>query len=270
MKINTLPLRTALLALGLAALLAGCGTTGDNGTATNKGSNDTPRQQFLAERSGTVTPGVVTNTTAYGQSNGGDASDPASMPVFGSVESASPDSLVITNSMDNTKTNVKINNDTKITKQVAAQLSEIKKGDKVVATGQEDGDAVAALLVQLGVDSTGGPMPFFGAPVTIGGPGPAQGGPAPDSAQPQQMQLTGKPKTAAGTIDTIDGSNLTIKLEDGTTTLVKITNNTHLQRTEDVQASDIKTGDSITAEGTHNGDTLEATQITVMPDTTTR
>lgn len=276
MKANSPVLKVAIAALGLTALLAGCGTntsgTGSSSSTTGSNQDDPAKQQFLIERSGNVTPGVITDTMSFGQARGAfGGPGGGEPPVFGEVESASDTSLVVNNPMEGNKTTVNITKDTQITRQASVQLSDIKQGDKIFALGQEAGDAVAANIIMIGVESQGdSAAPMGGGPIMFGrgpgsGAGPGQGGAMGNPNEPQQIPLNGTPKSVNGTVDKIDSNTISVKAEDGSTTVVQISDDTRLQRTEKAQASDIKAGDTVSAQGTREGDALEAKRITIMP-----
>ena len=83
-----------------------------------------------------------------------------------------------------------------------------------------------------------------------------------DKARYEQMQAEFGKTWTAGTVQSISGTNITIKRTDGVTQTVAVDENTTFRRRrEDITLADIKVGDEINARGTlHNG-TFVATQV---------
>ena len=57
-----------------------------------------------------------------------------------------------------------------------------------------------------------------------------------------------------GQVVSLGNGTMTIKLPDGSTKLVVVSNSTNYLKTDKVSQSDIKTGDTVTIVGTHNSD----------------
>ena len=83
-----------------------------------------------------------------------------------------------------------------------------------------------------------------------------------DKARYEQMQAEFGKTWTAGTVQSISGTNITIKRTDGVTQTVAVDENTSFRRRrEDITLADIKVGDEINARGAlHNG-TFVATQV---------
>lgn len=83
-----------------------------------------------------------------------------------------------------------------------------------------------------------------------------------DKARYEQMQAEFGKTWTAGTVQSISGTNITIKRTDGVTQTVSVDENTTFRRRrEDITLPDIKVGDNISARGAlHNG-TFVATQV---------
>lgn len=256
----------ALGVLGTGVLLVSCGTSTSNSPAQN---NDA-KQQFLAERGGT--PGVMTDTITFGPGGAG-GSPPG---VVGAVESINGSIIAVKNPMDNSKTGVHIADGTTIRKQEVIDLSDIKVGDKVTAFGQKDGDLFQAVVVQVGADAAagdagaGGPVMFFN--------GPAPGGAAPsDSGTPQSVpfggdstvgqagvQSQGMGQNVAGTVEKVESGKITVKSQDGSSTVVQPSAEARITRQVDAKLSDISVGDLISASGSLKGDVFEAEGVSIL------
>lgn len=85
-----------------------------------------------------------------------------------------------------------------------------------------------------------------------------------DKARYEQMQAEFGKTWTAGTVQSITGTNITIKRTDNVTQTVAVDENTSFRRRrEDITLPDIKVGDTITARGAlHNGSFL-ATEVNV-------
>src|SRR4051794_39516039 len=64
-----------------------------------------------------------------------------------------------------------------------------------------------------------------------------------------------------GTVDSINGNVLTVKMRDNTTAQVQINADAQIRTTVDGKVSDIKTGDRVVALGTKTGTVLQAASI---------
>jgi Cu/Ag efflux protein CusF len=83
-----------------------------------------------------------------------------------------------------------------------------------------------------------------------------------DKARYEQMQAEFGKTWTAGTVQSISGTNITIKRTDGVTQTVSVDENTTFRRRrDDITLADIKVGDEINARGAlHNG-AFVATQV---------
>ncbi|MDQ3706649.1 MAG: hypothetical protein M3437_15795 [Chloroflexota bacterium] len=239
--------------IGMGGMLAGCG---EQPTGAGSGQDQSAKDQFLAERQGTVTPG------AGGQ---GDLALPG---VMGTVEKVEGNKLTIKNPIDNSTSIVELANGGKVTKQADGQASDIKVGDDIGAFGSKNGNALEAEVVSLGGDLAGGD----GGPVRIERPtgdntgdyaAPAPGGGF--QAGPgggDMIDAGGMPEFVSGTVEKIDGSTLTVKTKDGTAT-VRLTESTKVHKQVEIALSDLQVGEMILATGSRQGDTFKATAINV-------
>jgi hypothetical protein len=67
-----------------------------------------------------------------------------------------------------------------------------------------------------------------------------------------------------GAVEKVDGNKITIKrMQDGTEVVVQLADGAKINKQATAQASDIKTGDTVTAIGTKNGDTITAETVSI-------
>lgn len=64
-----------------------------------------------------------------------------------------------------------------------------------------------------------------------------------------------------GTVDKIDGTTLSVKAIDGTTTTIQVNTDATIRKEATGQLSDVHIGDRVVANGTRNGDTFQATML---------
>lgn len=70
-------------------------------------------------------------------------------------------------------------------------------------------------------------------------------------------------QNVTGTVDSIDGSTLTIKLRDNTTAKVQLNADATIRKQVQGQPSDIHVGDFVIVNGTKNGDVLQAAGVQI-------
>jgi len=262
----------ALIGAGMA--LAGCGQQGAT-EATQE--QQAAKEQFLAERSG-GTP-VVSDTVRLGP-------DGRQMPgVIGTVDKIDGNTITVKSPFDGTSSTVQIADGAKVSKQAEGELSEIKVGDSVTVIGAKEGETLQADMIRLG-DADG---MMGGGPIMFAGPGAGPGGNVPvDGSQPQVRPFNGgapggaggaqgtapgrrmlggeMPEVISGTVELIEGNLITVKDKDGNSTTVQAKDDAIVLKQVEITPSDLKVGDTIAANGTRNGDVLEATRVQVMPD----
>jgi preprotein translocase subunit YajC len=248
-------------------------------TATTATNSDA-RNQFLAERSGTTTP--ITGTNGLGAPGGQGAGFPG---VVGTVASVASDTLTVQNAANGTATTVHLAANATIRKQVTAQLADIKVGDQLFATGALTGTKLTATVIQLGTTTggagfgggTGRPRGVNGTPGTVftgtpgtgrqfnGTPGTGRqfnGTPGPQGTPGAGFNGAGFNRVS-GTVTAINGSTLTVKTTDGTSATVEVGTSTQIENQQTITLAAVKTGDTVRATGTQNGDIFEATALQV-------
>ncbi|MEO8286084.1 MAG: hypothetical protein ABI670_06575 [Chloroflexota bacterium] len=270
----------AVAIVGLGILLSGCGEQTAGGTSGSGSANqDAVKNQFLADRSGNGTPGVTASGTAL-PGGGGRASG-----LFGTVEKVDGNKLTIKALVDGAESVIQVSDTTTIGKQAQAQASEIKVGDTVTAIGTKDssGSTINAQSVQIGGGGFGGGFGagrgggfgrFNGTPGTRpnGGTGAFPSGTPPagfvrgnGQGGPNAQGTPGVARDfASGSVEKIDGSDVTVKSADGSSATFKIGADTRIQKQVQIKVGDIKQGDNVTAAGQQNGDIFEATSLEIV------
>ena len=270
MRIGSKVWKSLILMVTLAAVLAGCG--GQASTDNNQAAKD----QFLEERSAapTFTPDPNAPADEDVQISGrlGMMGD-AGVGVVGRVEKVEGHEITVSSLMDNTTTTVELTDDAKVYKQVDAQLSDIKVGDRITVMGQMEGDSLTAYSVQLGME---------GSAVEPGGPGgtvmfPRQGSrierlgtpvPGSDRNAPQNMPIerSGRimPEAVFGTVEKVEGDKLTVKSLEGKEVAVQTGTDTTYQKRAEVDTSEITVGVNIVASGEKDGEVFKATQVQII------
>jgi hypothetical protein len=263
---------TATALVGLSLVLSGCSISAGSGSADGSKARDA----FLAERGPAGTPGVATATvTAGGPAQGTDSTQRV---VMGKVEEIDESKLVVSDAMGGVQTTITVGDDTKVTKQVEAGISDIEKGDTVTASARRNGDVLAAEILQIGdTGLTGGAA--IGGFVTEGAPGGpgGPGGPSDSSGlQPapgSQKIITPGPggdKIEAtfdvfkGTVEEAQDGEITIKTNEGKSVTLQISDRTHVLKQEQAGVSDIGVGAHVLASGTDEGQEFRAQSLQLI------
>jgi hypothetical protein len=263
--------KLAIFALVLAlvpTLLAACG-----GQAANDSSNTSAQQQFLAERKGTPDPN-------YTPMPGYVAGAPGAIGIVQKVDGRN---ITARDPQSGSTITIHLADSAKLTTQVDATLSDVKVGDSINAAGVLEDDVLKASMVQIGGGYTGavtftsgGPGDGGGSvtygngavqvPITSSGDSlsvPPPGTPGPPGT-PVALSGVKAPTMASGTVEQINGEMLVIKNQDGKTTTVQVTTNTHLEKRVEIDPSKIQLGMTVIATGDQKGDIFEATAINLL------
>jgi Domain of unknown function (DUF5666) len=168
--------------------------------------------------------------------------------VFGTIQSVSGDSFVVTGRDGKTYT-VKTTAATKVLTQSRARLGDIRTGDlvRILATKGQDG-SLTAVAVQ---DAPAGLAPGAYA----GGRGGANAG------------NSGR-VLVAGSVVSLNGSTLSVASRNGTSTTVAVPASARISRTTALPWSSLAAGARVTAMGTLDTDgSLAASTVMVLPGT---
>lgn len=87
-----------------------------------------------------------------------------------------------------------------------------------------------------------------------------------DKARYEQMRADFGKTWTAGVVESINGTNITVKRPDNTTQIIAVDENTSFRKhREDIVLPDIKPGDNVSARGALHDGTFLATLVTVGP-----
>jgi len=251
---GTTPLRTWLLAVVGAVLIAGAAIAGIAGISAITSSDS------VATATGALAPGQL----APAQAAPGSGSAGPGMPGPGpagtvtevgtsgfSLETRSGDTVEVTTSGATTFVNAS-----------SGSVDDVQEGDRVVAFGERSDSGVAAQRLVTGDEDL----------LPVGGPG-GQGMPDGQGSPGAQGMPAGGPiaGVVAGVIRSIDGSALTISTDGGDTVTLTTSSSTKVEHLQAARASDLEVGDDVMVVGTASDSTVAATRVRigaldVLPD----
>lgn len=173
-----------------------------------------------------------------------------STPVFGSIQSVDDKSFTLEGPTGTVK--VRVSEETKIIKTVAASKDEIKVGDSISVTGREgEGDRMTAEAVEIGaIQEAGIPgQVVMQRPAGGAAPTPQAGG------APMRLQRV------VGTVESIDQDEVTVKTDAGSR-IITIGDGATIRRTEAGSMDDLKAGANVIVSGKPDSEgTIEAQQV---------
>ena len=191
--------------------------------------------------------------------------------VSGSVQSVKGSVIAIKVS-DGTLSTISTTGTTLIQKSFQASLADLKTGVSVTVGGSQQGDG-SLLAESITINVSAGAAPTQ-APISIAngpptgqtGVTPTQTPPLPGSTSPR-LPGTGSPSGGqgmAGTIQTIDGGTITLRLSNGITARVIVSASTAIKRVSPGALTDIAAGSNINITGMPQSDgSIRATIITI-------
>lgn len=176
---------------------------------------------------------------AQNQQRGGDMADFEAHSIRGDVTAVSGNTLTVKTEEGQVYT-VETSPNTHFRKERdEIQISAIHAGDMIAAMGDKDAKAHtlgAAFVMVI------------------------------DKARYEQMRADFGKTWTAGVVESIDGTNITVKRPDNTTQIIAVDENTSFRkRREDITLPDIKPGDNVTARGALHGGAFLATLVTLGP-----
>lgn len=146
-------------------------------------------------------------------------------------------------------------------------MADLAVGDAIVAFGETNDDEFVAASINEGMGAIGGPV-FQGNGVP-GGPG-ADGqrpvftdGAAPDGSIPMPPDGPMAGQLVSGTITDIGDSTITVETNDGVETVINLDDDTTTTVVVDKDLSDIEVGSTIRVSGDNTDDTIAATAIII-------
>lgn len=235
MKPKRFLLVCALLALGLSAC-------GQPQSGANTGQNDSSGE-FLADRGGSPAPEG--------------AADSMAESMMGVIEKVDGRTVQLKRPMLGQSVTVQLAENAKILMQADAQPSEIKQGEQVTITGQQQGDVFTAEFVQVGSAGALG-----GGPMSVGAP-------AAPSGAPNTVQNAGGEDAMAdgvsGTVEAVDGTKLTVKSSDGKTLTVQLAEGASIRKQKEVGPEALEAGKFVIASGSQTANGFEISEMEVLP-----
>lgn len=186
------------------------------------------------------------------------------------VEAVDPDGSART-------TTVVASSETVITETMEGTLADLAVGDDVVAMAEETDDGMALRSITEGESLRSGSEPPQGGGAPPQGMEPPGGGSAPAEGMepPAGMEAPTEGESpspqggavVAGEIVAVDATSVTIRTSDDESVVLSATEDSTVRLTETRSVSDIAVGDTITAMGSTDGDTVRATEIVIGDQT---
>ena len=248
---------TILLA---AVIIVGLAMGAGLGMWRNQGTAGTPLvAQGAGGPSDQGSQGAASTGGSAGTS-GQSAQGDANTVVFGTIETISDKSLVISNQSGSTR--VDTADDTKIIISEAVTADQIKVGDAIVASGQkgEDG-SITADSVDVGSTDATGIFQSMRSDQRPAGTALRSGSTGSDSAASTPGSAPQGRERVAGTVDAVSGKELTVKTDGGSTKVI-LTDQTAIRGTKMGTISDLKAGATVTVVGKRGSDgTVAASAI---------
>jgi len=228
---------------------------------------------FIASRTASTGPAIQSSSSAqaYGPSEQGASSrsgsagaadssqTQSSSPISGSVASLNGDILTVTTRQGDTKVKV---TGAKIQKTVDGTADDLKAGETVVVTGEQDSSgSFVASTIQVRPSDAGSQTGFRGqrqgdSQAQSSGQNPARG-------QGQRI------RALFGSVVSVEGDTLTLRSQQGETSQVKIPA-ARIEKTADGSTDDLKPGETVMITGERAADgTISATTILIRPSTST-
>lgn len=227
--------------------------------------------QQRTKGNGANTSSLAAQQTRIVESTGGQS--PSATPSgdqqssFGTVESVTSSGFVLAG--QGGRVQVATSSETKVQKMADARVSDLKVGDSIVATGEQQGDGtVAAASLQVGAMESargmlGGMMGQLAQGAQRGQQRSGQQGSPPAGMQGGQA-LRGS--VAMGTIEAISGDTITVKPQSGSSSKVKVSSSTVVRKMADGSLTDIRVGQTAVVSGGRKSDgTVTATSVQLIP-----
>ena len=197
----------------------------------------------------------------------------AQRPTAGTITDINGSSFTVkATDFNGSTSNVKVttSRDTTYSDSVEGAVSDLKKGDTVIATGTTtDGVFTAtriteAQLIQRRANNGNGKGGAYG------GDGPGfftQGGPPPGADNSSGSARIGPggangENFATGEIQSISGDTITVATPDGSTSTIKTTSATKVIVNKTIKFKDLKVGDTVRVTGDDSKGTVSATEVT--------
>ena len=159
---------------------------------------------------------------------------------------------------------VETTGDTTFTKSSSGTASDLAQGDNVLVIGERSGNSIAAAAVTDSRDlaDTGFPRPNGEGPPE--GFEPPEGFQPPNGFDPPQGGQGGRFQPGgftSGTIESINGSQFTLKTSEGDPVSVTISDDTTVSIVERATLADVHQGETVRVTGDRSGSTVTASSV---------
>ncbi len=191
---------------------------------------------------------------------------------FGTVENVSSSGFALV--AQTGRVQVATSSDTKVQKTADVKTADLKVGDTIVATGEQQADGtLVAASIQVGtmegvrgmVGRMAGQFAQGARSAQAQGSGQRGGQQGVPSERIQGM-LAQRGSAVAGTIESISGDTITAKTQAGSSSKVKVSSSTAVTKLAEGTLQDIKAGQSVVVTGERDSSgTLKATSIQLTP-----
>lgn len=213
------------------------------------------------------------NGSARGAATQGGAAQGASgqqqvgnRPTIGVVEKIASNEFSVKEQGSSSTVTVRFNEKTTFRKQEAGSIADLKQGERIVVRGEAAADGtVKAAMIQIGAESMQGGFGGFqgGQGLQRGQRSAPSGTPAAGGAQGAAMVM--------GTVESIDGTNLTVKSQGSTQNTgqaaikVSVPDTATIIKSVEAKPDDLKEGTFVTVMGNRGADgVLAASSVQIM------
>ena len=177
-------------------------------------------------------------------------------PIFGSVQKIGENEFTVTTSSGSDPVTVRVNDQTKFSKQVAATLSDIKQGDRITVRGESGTDGtIVSTSIQLISEEQGADGQSRAQRVQSGGQAAGQ----PNSRSGQGSSAQGAPGLVIGTVEGVADDAITVtKIGDtsgqNATVKVAVSDKTTITKTDAGSVKDLAEGNNVVVTGPRGAD----------------
>ncbi|MCB0962418.1 MAG: hypothetical protein KDA98_03820 [Acidimicrobiales bacterium] len=218
-----------------------------------------------------------TSTAAAASADEGAAAEPGpgefgAGPGTRGTVAANDGSTLEVEGVDGTASTVTTDDETTVVATLDGQLADLEVGDGVVVTASADDESVAERIVDRGdleLAGAGGPggggQPSEGFEPPEGGDfEPPEGVEPPEGLEPPaDGEALPAGAMTIGTVSAVDGTSITVELDDGTTSVLTVTEATEVQVATEIAVADIEVGETVSVVGEQDDESIAASTIQV-------
>lgn len=184
--------------------------------------------------------------------------------VIGTVASVEGSSFSVQpgqGSSDSEVVRVETTGDTTFARSSQGTASDLESGDNVVVIGERSGDGITAAAITDSGDVVDDGFPRPNGDGRPDGFNPPDDFQPPAGVEPPQGGRFRAGGFTTGTIESINGSQLTVKTSDGNVVAVGIGSDTTISVVERTTVADVHQGDTVRVNGDRNGSTVTASSV---------